>query len=338
MTILGLEWFHPWILVLLPLALLPWFNHNLDKTVAWVSLVPADPLSNMISFTLKLLSSLVIASLLLALAGPNLPEQKVERLGEGAEIVLLLDRSRSMDSPFAVKTQAAAVSVGGDNSKRSVARDYLTEFVKNRPDDRFGFVFFSTKAINLLPLTYDKESILATINANGLGKGLSETNMAEALLSSARMFEEQTYRGSRIVLLVSDGGQQLSTEAKEQISRLYKEMNLSIYWIYLKSNQEMSLQEGENDNLLWADIPERKLHKFFQSIGVPYRAFEAGSLEAFAEAMAEIDRQHYQTLIVEETLPHEPKSDLLLWIAMLVMLLLAASHLYTFWGVKKAHE
>jgi len=338
MTIFGLEWFYPWILVLLPLALLPWFNHNLDKTVAWVSLVPADPLSNMISLTLKLLSSLVIATLLLALAGPNLPEQKVERLGEGAEIVLLLDRSRSMDSPFAVKTQAAAVSVGGDNSKRSVARDYLTEFVKNRPDDRFGFVFFSTKAINLLPLTYDKESILATINANGLGKGLSETNMAEALLSSARMFEGQTYRGSRIVLLVSDGGQKLSDEAKEQISRLYKEMNLSIYWIYLKSNQEMSLQEGENDNLLWADIPERKLHKFFQSIGVPYRAFEAGSLEAFAEAMAEIDRQHYQTLIVEETLPHEPKSDVLLWIAMLAMLLLAASHLYTFWGVKKAHE
>lgn len=338
MTIFGLEWFYPWILALLPLALLPWFNHNLDKTVAWVSLVPADPLSNMISLTLKLLSSLVIATLLLALAGPNLPEQKVERLGEGAEIVLLLDRSRSMDSPFAVKTQAAAVSVGGDNSKRSVARDYLTEFVKNRPDDRFGFVFFSTKAINLLPLTYDKESILATINANALGKGLSETNMAEALLSSARMFEGQAYRGSRIVLLVSDGGQQLSTEAKEQISRLYKEMNLSIYWIYLKSNQEMSLQEGENDNLLWADIPERKLHKFFQSVGVPYRAFEAGSLEAFAEAMAEIDRQHYQTLIVEETLPHEPKSDLLLWIAMLAMLLLAASHLYTFWGVKKAHE
>lgn len=338
MTIFGLEWFYPWILALLPLALLPWFNHNLDKTVAWVNLVPADPLSNMISLTLKLLSSLVIATLLLALAGPNLPEQKVERLGEGAEIVLLLDRSRSMDSPFAVKTQAAAVSVGGDNSKRSVARDYLTEFVKNRPDDRFGFVFFSTKAINLLPLTYDKESILATINANALGKGLSETNMAEALLSSARMFEGQAYRGSRIVLLVSDGGQQLSTEAKEQISRLYKEMNLSIYWIYLKSNQEMSLQEGENDNLLWADIPERKLHKFFQSVGVPYRAFEAGSLEAFAEAMAEIDRQHYQTLIVEETLPHEPKSDLLLWIAMMAMLLLAASHLYTFWGVKKAHE
>ncbi len=338
MMLFGLLWGQPWWLLLLPLALLPWFNHNLDKTVAWVELVPVDPLSRIISNLLKILASVVIAGLLLALAAPELPEQKVERLGEGAEIVLLLDRSRSMDDPFAVKTQAAVVSVGGDNSKRRVAREYLTEFVKKRPDDRFGFVFFSTKAINLLPLTYSKESILATINANALGKGLSDTNMAEALLSSARMFDGETYRGARIVLLVSDGGQLLSDEAKAEIARRYKELNLSIYWVYLKSRVEMSLEAKDGESALWSDIPERKLHDFFQSIGVPYRAFEAGSLKDFAEALDEIDRQQYQTLLVQETLPHEPKADVFLWIALLTMMLLAASHVYTFWGVRKAHE
>jgi len=145
MNLLGLEWFNPGFLLLLPLAILPWFNHNLDKTVAWVNLVPIDPLSRFFNIGLKILSTGVIAALILALAGPSLPEQKIERIGEGAEIVLLLDRSRSMDDPFAVKHQAAVVSVGGDDSKRNVAREYLTEFVRNRPDDRFGFVFFSTK-------------------------------------------------------------------------------------------------------------------------------------------------------------------------------------------------
>lgn len=271
MNLFGLEWFHPWFLLLLPLAALPWFNHNLDKTVAWVDLVPVDPWSRFFNIGLKSLASLVIAALTLALASPSIPEQKVERVGEGAEIVLLLDRSRSMDAPFAVKHQAAAVSVGGDNSKRNVARDYLTEFVKNRPDDRFGFVFFSTKSINLLPLTYDKDVVLATINANALGKGLSDTNMADALLNSAKMFEGQPYRGARIVLLVSDGGQLLTDEDKERITNLYREMNLSIYWIYLKSNQAMTLESEDDDSLLWVDIPERKLHNFFKSIGVPYR-------------------------------------------------------------------
>lgn len=338
MAFLGFQWALPWVLLLLPLALLPWFNHNLDKTIAWVNLVPVDPLSMSINLFLKLMTSLLIACLVFALASPSLPEQKVERLGEGAEIVLLLDRSRSMDDPFAVTTQAAVISPHGDNSKRNVARDYLTEFVRKRPDDRFGFVFFSTQSINLLPLTYSKEAILATINANALGRGLSNTNVADALVSSAEMFEGQTYRGSRIVLLVSDGGQLLTEEAKKSIIEVYRQMNLTLYWIYLKSRQGMTLEATENDNILYSDTPERKLHEFFQTMNVPYRAFEADSLQSFSEAMDEIDRQQYQPLIVEEILPHEPKVDVFLWIALFAMLMLAASHLYTYWGVRKAHE
>ena len=126
--------------------------------------------------------------------------------------------------------------------------------------------------------------------------------------------------------MVSDGVTLLSYEAKADIKRLYNEMNLSIYWVYLKSRVEMSLEPNDGESALWSDIPERKLHDFFKSIGVPYRAFEAGSLKDFADALDEIDSQQYQTLLVQETLPHEPKADVFLWIALFAMLLLAASH------------
>jgi len=338
MTVAGLQWAFPWVLLLLPLALLPWFNHNLDKTVAWVNLVPVDPLSMSINLFLKLMTSLLIACLLFALASPSLPEQTIERVGEGAEIVLLLDRSRSMDDPFAVTTQAAAVSPHGPNSRRNVARNYLVEFVRKRPDDRFGFVFFSTKSVNLLPLTYSKEATLATINASALGRGLSETNVADALITATEMFEGQPYRGSRIVMLVSDGGTFISEEEKQRIQDLYRRMNLSLYWVYLKSNQGMKLEPTEDDSVLFSDTPERKLHEFFLSLEVPYRAFEADTLQDFSEAMDEIDRQQYQPLIVEEILPREMKADVFLWIALFAILMLAASHLYTYWGVRKAHE
>lgn len=338
MMLLGLEWAYPLVLLLLPLALLPWFNNNLDKTVAWTALVPHDPLSKVISLTLKTLASVVIAALLLAIATPAVPERIVERYGEGAEIVLLLDRSRSMDDAFAVGTQAATYSVGGDNSKRRVARTYLTEFVKKRPDDRFGFVFFSTNSINLLPLTYSRDVVLATIEANSLGRGLSNTNLADALLNSALMFDGQEYRGARIILLVSDGGQLMTDEEMQQIATRYNEMNLSIYWIYLKAKQDMTLEASENDSILYSDLPERKVHEFFKGLGIPYRAFEAGSLEEFAEAMDEIDEQQYQTLIVEELVPHQPRADWFLWLALIAMLPLASSHLYSYWGVRKAHE
>jgi mxaC protein len=288
--------------------------------------------------TLKVLASLAIISLILALAGPYKPEQKIEKIAAGAEIVLLLDRSRSMDDAFAIKGQLLMKSVATSDSKRRTARSYLTEFVKQRPDDRFGFVFFSSNAVDLLPLTYSKEAILATINASALGKGLSETNMSKALLEAASLYEGQTYRGSRIVLLVSDGGQELEPEDKLKIATLYKELNLSIYWIYMRSTQGMTLDETGNDNFLWTDTPERKLHTYFKSLELPYRAFEVESVQTFSDALDEIDRQQYQILIVEETLPRELKEKPFYWLAIVTILLLSLAQMYTAWGVRKAHE
>lgn len=338
MTLFALYWSLPIVLLLLPIALLPWFNHNQDKAVTWSEFVPVDRVSKLIGITLKTLASIVLASLVLALAGPHFPEKKIERIGEGAEIVLLLDRSRSMDDAFAIKGQPTMRTVGKEDSKRRVAKKYLTEFVNKRPDDRFGFVLFSSQAIDLLPLTYSKEAILATINASALGKGLSETNMAGALIKAAKMFEGQQYRGSRIVLLVSDGGQELDDDAKKLITALYKQSNLAIYWLYMRSITGMTLDQSDDENLRWKDTPERKLHTFFKLLELPYRAFEIESLKTFSEAIAEIDKQQYQTLIVEYTLPREQKSKPFFWMAMFAMLLLVLAQLYTAWGVRTAHE
>ncbi len=338
MTLFGLHWAYPLALYLLPLIVLPWFTHKQEKTIAWSQFVPVDPLSNIIGIIFKSLASIVAACLIFSLAGPYVPEKKVERVGEGAEVVVLVDRSRSMDDAFAIKGQLLMASVGKSDSKRRVAKKYLQEFIDKRPDDRFGFVLFSDKALDLLPLTYNKETIRATVNASALGKGLSETNIAKALIKAAEMYEDQTYRGSRTVVLVSDGGQEFSDEAKQKITELYKQQDLTLYWLYMRSVKGMTLDENEGDNKRWTTTPERKLHKFFKSIGTPYRPFEIGSMKSFSEAIDTIDKQQYQTLIVEETLPREEKARPFLVVALLAILLIMLAQLYTLWGVRKAHQ
>jgi mxaC protein len=338
MSLFGLQWASPLALYLLPLIVLPWFTRKQEKTVVWSKFVPVDPLSNLIGLTFKLLASLGLASLILSLAGPFIPEKQVDRIGEGAEVVVLVDRSRSMDDAFAIKGQLLMASVGKSDSKRRVAKKYLQEFIDKRPDDRFGFVLFSNKALDLLPLTYNKESIRETVNASALGKGLSETNIAKALVKAAEMYQGQTYRGSRIVLLVSDGGQEFSEEDKQKIAELYKKQNLTLYWLYMRSITGMTLDAKPGDNQLWLDTPERKLHTFFKSIDIPYRPFEIGSMKAFSEAMDTIDKQQYQTLIVQETLPKEEMAKVFLMIALLTILILMLAQLYTAWGVRKAHQ
>ncbi len=338
MTLFGLQWALPLALYLLPLIALPWFTRTLEKVIVWDKFVPEDPLSNMIGLAFKVLASIVLACLILSLAGPYLPEKKIDRIGEGAEVVVLVDRSRSMDDAFAIKGQLLMASVGKSDSKRRVAKMYLQEFIDKRPDDRFGFVLFSDKALDLLPLTYNKETIRATVDASALGKGLSETNIAKALIKAAEMYEGQTYRGSRIVVLVSDGGQEFSEEAQQKIAALYKKENLTLYWLYMRSVTGMTLDAKPGDNERWTTTPERKLHTFFKSIGNPYLPFEIGSMKSFSEAIDTIDKQQYQTLIVEETLPKEEKAKVFLISALALMFLLMLAQVYTAWGVRKAHE
>lgn len=338
MTLFGLQWASPAMLFLLPLIVLPWIAHNQEKTVVWSQFVPDDPVSKVIGFARKLLVSIALACLILSLTGPYVPEKKIERIGEGAEVVVLVDRSRSMDNAFAIKGQLLMASVGKSDSKRRVATKYLLEFVDKRPDDRFGFVLFSEKALDLLPLTYNKDTIRATVNASASGKGLSETNIANALIKAAEMYNGQTYRGSRIVLLVSDGGQEFNDEVKSEIAELYKRKDLTLYWLYMRSITGMTLDGKEGDNLLWTETPERKLHAFFKSLKIPYYPFEIESMKTFSQAIDTIDQQQYQPLIVEETIPREKKTAHFFVVAMIVMFILMLAQFYTAWGAKKAHE
>ncbi|ODN66363.1 vWA domain-containing protein [Methylophaga muralis] len=334
-----MSWSNPYLLYLLPLAVLPWLSRNNEKQIVWQALLPKDSASVVIGFTLYLLASVTLASLIMALAGPHIPEHTVQRSGQGAEVIILLDRSRSMDQPFARRHRfRLSTEMNFKESKRSVARYYLTEFVNSRPDDRFAYLLFSEQATTILPLTYSKETTLATIEAGGLGRGLTKTDIAVALKQAGKMFDGETYRGARIVLLISDGGQILSTEQEQQISQLLRENQLTLYWIYMRSVTGMTLDEKPGESILWQGAPERQLHNFFKTLDVPYRAFEAGSLEEFSEAMATIDQQHYQTLMLEQRMPRQSLADYFLWVALLSLLPLTVSQLYTWSGVSRAYH
>jgi len=311
----------------------------MEKKVVWDKLLPNDRFSGVLTFLHKGLASVIIMLLIIILAGPFTPEQVVERYRQGAEFIVLLDRSRSMDDIFARRPlNTLPVEKERIRSKRSVSRDYLMEFVKRRPDDRFGYVLFSDKPTEILSLTYNKAVVLATVEAGGLGKGLSKTNIFSALKLAAEMYQREDYRGSRNVILISDGGQVFTEEQKRYLAQTYPHMTLNLYWIYLRSMRGMTLDKTEHDSLLWLDMPERKIHQFFKTMEIPYQAFEAGSLEEFADAINEIDRQQYQTLIVDETIPHQYRTDWFLWPALIALLLLTLSYLYTWWGVRNAYQ
>lgn len=334
---LTIQWALPTALYLLPLVILPWISKNAEKKVVSTSLIPHDPVSDLIGLLLKALGSLVFLCLTLTLAKPYYPEQLVQRLGSGSEIILLVDRSRSMDNPFTSRKDAVAASrtVGKENSKRHIANTYLLDFVDKRPDDRFGFILFSNKALDLLSFTHNHESVKAVIKASSLGKGLSETNIAQALIKSAQMYSKEDYHGQRAVLLISDGGQALSSAQQNLIRDLFQREHITLYWLYVGDRKGLTTENEVNDV---AETPDKKLHDFFKTLFTPYTGFEIESVNALAETFEAINQQQNGTILVDEILPRKYLTTPILAVAMIASLLLLLTHIYTVWGVRQANH
>jgi mxaC protein len=337
MFLFELQWGVPVVLFLLPLVILPWISAKTEKTIVWSQFIPTDPVSEFIGMILKALASVVFFCLILSLAKPYYPEQIVQRLSSGAEIIILVDRSRSMDDPFtpANKAVAASRTVGMDNSKRQIANKHLLEFINKRPNDRFGFILFSNKALDLLPFTNNRDSVRAVIKASSLGKGLSETNIVQALIKAAEMYTEEDYHGSRAVLLLSDGGQVLSDEDKRLIRDLFQREKITLYWLYMGGINGLTSNKA-NSSL--STTPDKKWHEFFETLYTPYIGFEIESLNNFSDILDIIDKEQTETLIVNETIPREPMAEPFLLIAIVASFILLLSYIYTVWGVRSVNQ
>ncbi|MCB1889453.1 MAG: VWA domain-containing protein [Rhodocyclaceae bacterium] len=308
--IAGIDFLRPGLLALLPLALLPWLARGRDAIpYAHVAWLPPDPLGRAAGRLLRALGALLIASLVIALASPGRPESVEVRTGRGAEIQLLIDRSRSMDermlpsdwrtlSPHEIRHQTRSRGP----IKSQSARELLSSFVAQRPDDRFAVSFFSASTLHVVPFTQHDEVVQAGIAAGGIHRGLSETDVGRALISSIARFDKRPYSGSRIILLVSDGGARLDEDTRLAIRAGLERHRIALYWIYLKGFNRPDLDmPGEASEA----IPEVALHRFFASLPTPYHAYQAESSEDLAAAVEDVGRQQNYPLDFEERIPRQ---------------------------------
>ncbi|MDH4981966.1 vWA domain-containing protein [Hyphomicrobium sp. D-2] len=315
---------YPWVLALIPLALLP-LTFAIQRRQGYPSLAGVEPdgLSRAVDIGLHLLGALAILSLLAAIGGLHLKGQTVERVGEGSHVVLLLDRSSSMDETFAGK-QATETEA----SKSSVARELMREFINRRDHDRFGVAAFSTMAMPVLPITSHKDAVLGAVDAI-TRPGLAYTNVGQGLALALSMHEADPTAASRAILLVSDGAAVIDRRVQERLREQIAKRPVNLYWLYLRTAGAPGIfdppREGVPDTP--QAMPERHLNLFFQSLKVPYRAFEAENPEAIADAIEEIDKLERNPIRYQERIPEIDLSDLAYGIAAGTLLLLLLAKL-----------
>jgi mxaC protein len=309
---------HPWMLWLLPLAFLPLvFQRAHSKNYSWLDMLPADPLSDLVGLILKALAVLTLLFVVLGLSAPHTNQQEIERIGVGAQIALVLDRSASMDDPFS----GGGTSTVGETKSAAAAR-LITKFVQSRQNDLMGMITFSNSAMYVLPLTENKETMVAAVRATA-GNALFQTNIGSGLTSGAGLFEKVPDSGSRVVILLSDGAGRIGGDAQQKIRDWYNRMNISLYWIVLRQPGGLSIfdktYKPDPDKALPAEF---ELHEFFKNMKTEFHAYEAEDPKSLQLAIDDINRKEKKPIKYLEKIPGKDLSNLCFILAACMIALL----------------
>jgi hypothetical protein len=285
-------------------------------------MITKDRVSDIANLIVKIMTALILLSIILAIASPQGASKTEQRLGKGAQTVFVIDRSVSMDHPFA----GESISGRAAEIKSAAARRLITHFIDSRPDDMMGVVGFTNSALYGMKITSNRDAIHAAINA-ATGSALNQTNIGAGITQAASLFDSIESSGSRAVILLSDGAGKLSLRVKYKIRQQFLAKKLNLYWIVLREPDDISIfsktayaDENAPDSIM--------LDRFFSSLKIKYKAFEADNPTALQSALQYIDSKEKNMIQYSvEVAGHDYSKNLILFSLILNLLILVIKNL-----------
>lgn len=283
-----------WLLALLILPLLIWVRGRRGAPVlivpfaaAWhrPSLIPTSRWPAALAMT-----GLVL--LIIALARPQIVEDKREVKQQGYDLMLAIDLSGSM--------LAEDYERNGERINRLQAiKPVIQAFVSQRTSDRIGLVVFSGRAYTLAPLTFDHDWLARQIErlkigmiedgtAIGDGLGVALTRLEQA----GR--EEGTKRKGAFVTLLTDGANNRGLLTPEQATNIAKSRGVPVYTIGAGRDGLVPMPVfDDNGNKIGyrraiSDLDENQLRTISEATGAKF--FRAADSDTIEKAFAAIDQ------------------------------------------------
>lgn len=316
---------NPWALTLLPIISIPFLlKSSQGQIYSWLQIVPEDKVSNILELIVKIITSLVMISIIIALASPQGPDQKIKKTGKGAQTVMVIDRSVSMDHPFA----GDGASGRAAEIKSAAARRLITKFIDSRPDDMMGVVGFSNSALYGIKITNNRDAIHSAINA-ATSSAINQTNIGSGITEAVSLFDKIENSGSRAIILLSDGAGKISPRVKNKIKESLESQKLNLYWIVLREPDDISIFSENNSQFAEGSEPAViALDKFFKSLRIKYSAYEADNPGALQAAIQDIDAREKNKIQYSISIPgHDYSVNFIVIALLLILLILIAKNL-----------
>ncbi|HEY9322989.1 MAG TPA: vWA domain-containing protein [Candidatus Methylopumilus sp.] len=306
----------PWVLWFIPIAFIPLlFKEASLQYYSWNEMIPKDRLSRIVAIILKFIATMILLAIIIGLSGPHSRQKEIEKTGIGAQIGLVLDRSASMDDPFAGNDQS---KVG--EMKSAAAARLITDFVKSRANDMIGMVSFSNSGMYVLPLTDNKNAIISAVRATA-GNALFQTNIGSGLTTGAELFNKVPDSGSRVMILLSDGAGRIDAATQEKIKDWLGRFKISLYWIVLRQPGGISIfntsYKARDDEAL---PPQIELNEFFKTLRSPFQAYEAEDPKTLQKAIEDINQKEKKPIKYFEKIPGQDYSTHCFIVAALMMI------------------
>jgi Ca-activated chloride channel homolog len=236
------EFQYPWVLALLGLLPIYALLHGKvgklsallfsSADIARAAGATARAAAGRFLFFLRLLA---VALGIVALAGPRLANYHVETETPGIDIMLVLDLSWSME----------AIDMGKPAEKLSryaIASSVLKDFIEKRPNDRIGLIAFSGVPYLASPLTLNHDFLIEVLQRLHVGVITDlGTAIGDAVAVAARRLKAVPNSKSRIMILLTDGDNNLGKIDPLPAAQLAAALGVKIYTIGVGAEQPCNL-------------------------------------------------------------------------------------------------
>ncbi|MGI8551063.1 MAG: vWA domain-containing protein [Dehalococcoidia bacterium] len=179
---------------------------------------------------------MAIMLMIIALARPQRGEANAVVENRGIDIVLAQDLSGSMSEPFGPQS-----GPGLHDTRLSAAKRMSTQFIEERKDDRIGLVVFESETRVMSPTTDDHQalgSIIGKLTDNMLGA--DGTAIGAGLAQSVNLLRGSQAR-SRIIILLTDGENNVHAIEPEEATKLAKTLGIRVYTIGIVSGSSSEI-------------------------------------------------------------------------------------------------
>lgn len=267
---------------------------------------------SLLKYVPVVLRSLLLMSLIIAIARPRLTHSEELIRGKGLDIMLVIDVSGSMRAlDFKPK------------NRLETAKMVALDFVERRKNDRIGVVLFAPYAYTVCPLTTDYTLLRHVISNIDFPRDPAGTAIGMGIATAvARLMDSEAE--NKIIILVTDGANNTGEIDPITAARLAATYDIKIYPVGIGSDDLVDFpfetRHGVQYRRVRIDYDMDTLHEIASITNVG-QAWEAQDTAEFERVIREIDSLEPSEYEIEHYFRYDERFHWFLTLALALLIL-----------------